>query len=333
MQRMDKLSTSQESIESTSSWVSLWRKEAKTVIDWWETYYTSAPKKKKLSLLYLANDVVQTSRQKGPEFVQGFLKVLPRAIAQFDREADDAGRKSIEKLIHVWQTRQVFGSKSGKFRALVEEESRKIDETKARSDGIGEQGGQLNEGDDENEKATPAKRQKRLPTGVDELVALMECADESYKKRISKEISYDQMHGSQETVLQAYKDALKDEMARRKAVMDYLECLLREEQSKYNGALGSLSVLPVGIPAKEDPALGTMSDQGGCKTDIQASDHQELQEKIACEPDQKDEANEASKIAAQVMNDPAALLELLGSFQRESTVNPRDEYDPATNIS
>ena len=39
----------------------------------------SAKPPKKLTLLYLANDVVQNSKKKGPEFCRDFKTVLPYA--------------------------------------------------------------------------------------------------------------------------------------------------------------------------------------------------------------------------------------------------------------
>lgn len=293
--RMEKLSASQESIESTSSWVSLWRREATTVVAWWESYYRTAPTKKKLSLLYLANDVVQTSRQKGPEFVNGFLRVLPKAVALFNMEADAAGKKSVDKLVTVWQTRQVFGRSTAKFQSLVEEASKQVRQ----------QGGKSAKARRaEPTDAAPVKRQKALPRGIDTLVALMERAEDTYKKRMVKEVAYDQSGGSNEEALHGYKSALRDEMSKRNAVVESLEALLQEEQSKYNKALGSLSVLPVYPAGMEE----TRQEDVDTKNNEQEDD--------------------TSKIAEQVMNDPAALLELLGSLPKKSV---QESYDPVIN--
>lgn len=299
VQRMDKLTVTQESIESTSSWVSLWRKEATTVVSWWQAYYNTAPTKKKLSLLYLANDVVQTSRQKGPEFVNNFLRVLPKAVARFNREADESGKRSVGKLVDVWKQRQVFGRATEKFSSMVEDASKQISQENRRSTRNGQKSehGRQRDG---SEDAMRGKRQKRLPKGIDTLVSLVEDAEEFHRKRIAKEVSYDQSSGPHEEILQAYKQALKDEMNKRSAIIEYLEKLLGEEQSKYNGALGSLSVLPV---APESEA------------EVQAEGDQNDGEKHV--------DDEASKIAAQLMNDPAALLELLGSVPKKDDGVPK----------
>lgn len=59
-QRMEKLMNTQESIESTSSWCSLWRSDASSLVLWWELYFSKADTQKRLSMIYLANDVIQT---------------------------------------------------------------------------------------------------------------------------------------------------------------------------------------------------------------------------------------------------------------------------------
>ena len=59
-QRMEKLMNTQESIESTSSWCSLWRSDAASLVLWWEMYFNKADTQKRLSMIYLANDVIQT---------------------------------------------------------------------------------------------------------------------------------------------------------------------------------------------------------------------------------------------------------------------------------
>ena len=65
---------------------------------------------RKLTLLYLANDVIQTGKKKGLEFKVEFSKLLPRALQHMSREKDDSFRKSVERVISVWEERKVFES-------------------------------------------------------------------------------------------------------------------------------------------------------------------------------------------------------------------------------
>ena len=44
------------------------------------TFYSSANTSRRLTLLYLANDIVQNSRKKGAEYKVEFTRVLPKAF-------------------------------------------------------------------------------------------------------------------------------------------------------------------------------------------------------------------------------------------------------------
>lgn len=53
-----------------------------------------------MPFLYLANDILQNSRRKGPEFVNEFWTVLPRVL----REVVDSGAESVKNAAYrlVW---------------------------------------------------------------------------------------------------------------------------------------------------------------------------------------------------------------------------------------
>jgi regulator of Ty1 transposition protein 103 len=288
-QRMDKLNSTKESIESTSAWMCLWRSEAAKVVQWWEVYFNqnSTSVKKQMSLLYLANDVVQTSRQNGPEFVQEYLRVLPKAIARFHRKADTKSIEKVERLVDVWEKRNVFGSKSNKIRSYIN------------SSGISKSGvAPLNPAEMSSQHGASGGTPPVLQEEVRVLVEKMRDADDAQEKRLLAEKSYDEDKDS--SLLQPYKKALKDEMALQQKVVDCLESMLRVEQRKVNTVLGALSVLPV------DEITPPTAEH-----DVQAS--VEMEQKHNTEADQ---SNDASKIAEQVMNDPAMLLELLNSMPK-----------------
>ncbi|XP_071968185.1 regulation of nuclear pre-mRNA domain-containing protein 1B isoform X3 [Engystomops pustulosus] len=63
---------------------------------------------RKLTFLYLANDVIQNSKRKGPEFTREFEKVLLDAFSHVSSEADDGCRKPLERLLTIWQERSVY---------------------------------------------------------------------------------------------------------------------------------------------------------------------------------------------------------------------------------
>lgn len=63
-----------------------------------------------MTLLYLANDIIQNCKKKGPEFKAEFGKVLPKAFQLVSKEKDDSLSKSVERIVSVWEERKVFDS-------------------------------------------------------------------------------------------------------------------------------------------------------------------------------------------------------------------------------
>lgn len=63
--------------------------DARKVVGAWELDFSrSQDMQKKLALIYLANDVLQNSRKKGPQFLQEFYKILPKAIKHMVKHGD-----------------------------------------------------------------------------------------------------------------------------------------------------------------------------------------------------------------------------------------------------
>lgn len=58
--------------------------------------------------MYLANDIIQMSKRKGPEFKLEFLKVLPRGFQMVSRDTDSSLHESVERIVNVWEERKVF---------------------------------------------------------------------------------------------------------------------------------------------------------------------------------------------------------------------------------
>lgn len=57
--KLDKLNTSQQSIEQTAAWCLFHRADARRVAEVWEAYFSKADQPKRLAMVYLANDIVQ----------------------------------------------------------------------------------------------------------------------------------------------------------------------------------------------------------------------------------------------------------------------------------
>ncbi|KAL1574188.1 CID domain-containing protein [Candida albicans] len=105
--KLDTLSDTQESIVSISQWVLFHQKYYKESAKIWLNYITqdSITPAKRLSLLYLCNDVVQQARRKNkPEFINEFNKVLPDALSKNYGNLNP----KVDRLLNVWEERKIF---------------------------------------------------------------------------------------------------------------------------------------------------------------------------------------------------------------------------------
>ncbi|KAG0586925.1 hypothetical protein KC19_2G127900 [Ceratodon purpureus] len=111
-EKLTKLNVSQQSIETLSHWCIFHRKKAREIVETWAKKFHETPRDQRVPFLYLANDILQNSRRKGPEFVNEFWTVLPRVL----REVVDSGAESVKnaayRLVDIWEERRVFGSRA-----------------------------------------------------------------------------------------------------------------------------------------------------------------------------------------------------------------------------
>lgn len=108
--KLKDLNQSQQSIQTLSLWLIHHRKHAKKIVLTWKKLLVQMAQPKKLTFLYLANDVIQTSKKKGPEFSQEFEGVLPYAFHHVLKDADEKTRGSCIRLLNIWQERGVYDS-------------------------------------------------------------------------------------------------------------------------------------------------------------------------------------------------------------------------------
>ncbi|CAI5518990.1 unnamed protein product [Closterium sp. Naga37s-1] len=118
-EKLSKLNASQQSIETLSHWCIFHRKRADQVVQTWQKHFASTSQDRKLPLLYLANDILQNSRKKGPEFIQEFWQVLPSALQDLVRVGPDSTRKSTLRIVDIWEERKVFGQRDEPLRKLL----------------------------------------------------------------------------------------------------------------------------------------------------------------------------------------------------------------------
>ncbi|GFT17845.1 regulation of nuclear pre-mRNA domain-containing protein 1B [Nephila pilipes] len=107
------LNNSQQSIQTLSLWLIHHRKHHKTIVQVWFKELKKAKPHRKLTFMYLANDVIQNSKKKGPEFSKEFSTVLSKAFAHVKENViddDDKTKNGLERIISVWEDRNVYDS-------------------------------------------------------------------------------------------------------------------------------------------------------------------------------------------------------------------------------
>jgi hypothetical protein len=87
------------SYAALSQWCIFHRKRARRVVDTWEKQFNSATKDKKVSFLYLSNDILQNSKRKGGDFVNEFWRVLPRSLKYVYENGGEDGKKVVARLV------------------------------------------------------------------------------------------------------------------------------------------------------------------------------------------------------------------------------------------
>ncbi|KAK4767603.1 hypothetical protein SAY86_015353 [Trapa natans] len=117
--KLSKLNSTQQCIETLSHWCIFHRIKAEMVVTTWEKQFHKSEMTQKVPLLYLANDILQNSKRKGNEFVAEFWKVLPEALKNINQEGDDRGKNIVSRLVGIWEERRVFGSRAKSLRDLM----------------------------------------------------------------------------------------------------------------------------------------------------------------------------------------------------------------------
>lgn len=132
--KLSKLNSTQQCIETLSHWCIFHRSKAELVVSTWSKQFNNSEIIQKVPLLYLANDILQNSKRKGNEFVTEFWKVLPAAIKDLTEKGDDYGKNVVSRLVKIWEERRVFGhAKSIKSVMLGEELPQPLEFSKKRS--------------------------------------------------------------------------------------------------------------------------------------------------------------------------------------------------------
>ncbi|XP_011097607.1 regulation of nuclear pre-mRNA domain-containing protein 1B [Sesamum indicum] len=251
--KLSKLNSTQQCIETLSHWCIFHRSKAELVVATWDKQFHSSDIAQKVPLLYLANDILQNSKRKGNEFVTEFWKVLPSALKEVANKGDDRGKNVVSRLVGIWEERRVFGShaqslkdamlgeelppplefkkKRSRSVRIVKKDSRSI-RTKLSIGGTAEKivsafhsvlSEQTNEDEEMSKCKSAVHRVKKLEKDVD--AALTKAKDPS-RKTLAKELE------EEENTLKQCIDKLKVVETNRVVLLSELRDALHEQESE-----------------------------------------------------------------------------------------------------
>nr|CAI5838734.1 unnamed protein product [Callosobruchus analis] len=109
IKKLTELNNSSQSIQTLSLWLIHHRKHYSTVAKLWMRELIKAKESKKLTFMYLANDVIQNSRKKGPEYGKEFGLHLKKAFEHMSK-SDEKTKNSLDRLLNIWEERGIYDS-------------------------------------------------------------------------------------------------------------------------------------------------------------------------------------------------------------------------------
>lgn len=123
--RFAAVSTSQGSIQSLSFFCLHYKNHHKRIAEIWLKSLQRAKVPHRLTLIYLANDIVQNAKRKNTlSFIEDFKPILKNAVPHL---RDDKIKRSVERVFNIWQDRNIFDSKfTQQLKASLHEGSSKV---------------------------------------------------------------------------------------------------------------------------------------------------------------------------------------------------------------
>ncbi|CAG4962728.1 unnamed protein product [Colias eurytheme] len=112
IRKLQELNSSQQSIQTLSLWLIHHRKHHAAVVKTWFKELHKVKDSKQLTFMYLANDVIQNSKKKGPEYGKSFGEVLVEAFQLMAKTGINTKTKhSLHRILAIWEERGVYDAK------------------------------------------------------------------------------------------------------------------------------------------------------------------------------------------------------------------------------
>ncbi|KAG6014191.1 hypothetical protein E4U54_005694 [Claviceps lovelessii] len=107
--RLSSLNESHDSIATAAQWIMFHRRHADRTVQLWMQRLKDSSSAKRLSLMYLANEVVQQSRIRHKEdFVIAFSPVVAEATSLAYKGAPADIQAKLRRVVDVWKDRSIF---------------------------------------------------------------------------------------------------------------------------------------------------------------------------------------------------------------------------------
>jgi len=112
LRKLGELKISAPSIQGVALWIMHHKKHYRATVRTWYRHLVAAKSGHKLTLLYLANDVVQNCRKKQPEIEAEFGLVMKKVFTYLAGETlDEKIVTRMTRLVNVWKERAIFDRK------------------------------------------------------------------------------------------------------------------------------------------------------------------------------------------------------------------------------
>lgn len=109
LKKFKELNNTQNSIQTLSLWLIHHRKHSRSIVNsWYKEIIRTSKSERKLTFIYLANDILQNSRKKGNEYMKEFSDVLVDAIENTARYSDNKTRFTLERILNIWKDRKIY---------------------------------------------------------------------------------------------------------------------------------------------------------------------------------------------------------------------------------
>lgn len=109
VKKLLELNPSQQSIQTLSLWLIHHRKHHSIIVKTWLKELQKVAASKKLTFMYLANDVIQNSKKKGPEFGKEYEHVLLKAFKLIGQGSpEEKTIHNLNRILTIWAERGVY---------------------------------------------------------------------------------------------------------------------------------------------------------------------------------------------------------------------------------